>query len=93
MSGYRLASREIKAQLGGLLDEGQVLWLDKQLEAADGKRTILMSHHFIILNSGLPRESGTARADHAARHAFAVRVGTTRVAEEPTVPAPRRPNH
>jgi hypothetical protein len=32
----------------GRLDEGQLIWLDRQLDAGDGKETILMSHHYII---------------------------------------------
>jgi hypothetical protein len=32
----------------GLLDEGQLNWLDKRLETDDGKKTILMSHHYIV---------------------------------------------
>lgn len=49
----------------GLIDEGQMLWLDKQLEAADGKRTILMSHHFII--SGWEKPSAALKRQLALR--------------------------
>lgn len=36
----------------GLLDEGQMIWLDKQLEKGDGKKMILMSHHYIVSGWG-----------------------------------------
>jgi hypothetical protein len=32
----------------GLLDKGQINWLDEQLKTDDGKKTLLMSHHYII---------------------------------------------
>jgi len=49
----------------GLLDKGQLAWLDKLLEIDDGKRTILMSHHFII--SGWDKPSEGLRRQLATR--------------------------
>lgn len=32
----------------GQIDKGQLAWLDRQLDVADGKKTVLMSHHFTV---------------------------------------------
>lgn len=32
----------------GLLDKGQLAWLQKRLDADDGRQTVLMSHHFPV---------------------------------------------
>lgn len=32
----------------GLLDKGQLAWLDKRLALKDGRKTVLMSHHFAV---------------------------------------------
>lgn len=48
----------------GLLDKGQILWLDGLLETGDHKKTILMSHHYIVSgwekknSAGLRRQLG-----------------------------------
>lgn len=49
----------------GLLDDGQLSWLDEQLEADDAKSTILMSHHYII--SGWGKSSGDLKRQIASR--------------------------
>jgi hypothetical protein len=38
----------------GLLDQGQLNWLDEQLETRNGKKVILMSHHYAISGWGKP---------------------------------------
>lgn len=49
----------------GLLDKGQLNWLDKQLEAGDGKKTLLMSHHYII--SGWEKPSAGLKRQMTSR--------------------------
>lgn len=41
----------------GQLDEGQLNWLRKLMALRDGKRLVLMSHHFIISGWDSPAES------------------------------------
>src|SRR5205823_2900204 len=41
----------------GLLDDGQLAWLDNLLQKQDGKRLILMSHHFTVSAWGSPSPS------------------------------------
>lgn len=38
----------------GRLDKGQLQWLDRQLDAGDGKATVLMSHHHILSGWDVP---------------------------------------
>lgn len=49
----------------GLLDNGQLSWLDEQLEAGDGKEMVLMSHHYIV--SGWAKPSSGLKSQLASR--------------------------
>lgn len=49
----------------GLIDKGQLAWLDRTLDTEDGKATVLMSHHYII--SGWAETSDGLRRQLASR--------------------------